>query len=55
MAPNGHFNVGVACTQTGYRISGCQFLKIIIGPNVVYGPSCCKQRIAHAREEASEV
>jgi len=26
MAPNGHFNVGVASIQTGYWISGCQFL-----------------------------
>ena len=30
MTPNGRFNVGVACIQTGYRVSGCQFLKIVV-------------------------
>ena len=29
MTPNGHLNVGVACIQTGCRVSGCQFLKIV--------------------------
>jgi len=23
MTPNGHLNVGVACIQTGRRVSGC--------------------------------
>jgi len=30
MTPNGHLKVGVACIRTGYRVSGCQFLKIVV-------------------------
>ena len=30
MTPNDHLNVGVACIQRGYRVSGCQLLKIVV-------------------------